>query len=145
MLNSKLFRYLLSRAIAAWLLGCGLAGLVAVSGVSQLSDQEIGTIALGSGVICIAAILPFSLPSLRRAEQDPPTQPPPADLGLFVAFSVGMGIRVVGTVALLLACRYQMDAPIGQIAAMIVGWYVYLTLVEIILVAIQSKPMSGIG
>ena len=57
---------------------------------------------------------------------------------------VGVMIRLTGTVALFLTCRYQMATPTTWVAAMTIGWYVLLTFVDISVLARElPKPFKG--
>lgn len=47
----------------------------------------------------------------------------------------GVMIRLTGTVALFLSCRYHMATPTTWVAAMTIGWYVLLTFVDISVLA----------
>jgi hypothetical protein len=61
--------------------------------------------------------------------------------GLMVA---GVMIRLTGTVALFLTCRYQMATPTAWVAAMTIGWYALLTFVDVSVLARElPKPMDG--
>ncbi len=55
----------------------------------------------------------------------------------------GVMIRLLGTVALFLTCRYQMATPAGVIAAMTIGWYVLLTSIEVFVVARELPRPTG--
>ncbi len=131
----------------AWLSGCAIFAGLDAARLLPLEGWVIASISIGSGLIGFFAILPFYFVdhvgnSSSRESSNGQTPEPEAELGLFVAFSIGMGIRVVGTVALLLACRYQMGESIGLIAAVILAWYVFLTLVEIVSVVLKSRVSS---
>ena len=67
----------------------------------------------------------------------------------FAAISAGLLIRLAGTVALFLWCRYHMPSSLEFCAAMVLGWYVLLTPVEILTVAselrseLSQRPLGG--
>ncbi|MCP4885817.1 MAG: hypothetical protein GY904_04290 [Planctomycetaceae bacterium] len=44
---------------------------------------------------------------------------------------VGIIIRLLGTVALFLTCRYHLASSAEVVAGMIIGWYVLLTFIEV--------------
>ncbi len=143
MLDSEQFRHILGRIALAWVVGCAVASLVGVLGLADMAEHRILRISFASGFIGFAAILPFSRKAAWRIGGAPVAGFLAGELGLFVAFSIGMGIRITGTVALFLACRYQMVASEGEIAAFVLVWYVYLTLIEIALVLYRAEPGSN--
>ena len=143
MLDSSQFRHILRRIALAWGVGCIIALAFGILGISDMAVHRIFRISIASGFLGFAAILPFSSSAARRLGGAPAVELLNGELGLFVAFSIGMGIRITGTVALFLACRYQMVAPDGEIAAFVLTWYLYLTLIEIALVLFQSKRESN--
>ena len=55
----------------------------------------------------------------------------------------GVMIRLLGTVALFLTCRYHMASSLGVIAAMTIGWYVLLTSIEVVVVARELPRPVG--
>ncbi len=55
----------------------------------------------------------------------------------------GVMIRLLGTVALFLTCRYHMATSAGVIAAMTIGWYVLLTSIEVVVVARELPRPVG--
>ena len=138
MLISEDFRFVLRRTAIAWLVGCLISISVAMLGVAELSIPQVIRISIASGFLGFVAILPFSSKAVRRLTGASVVEVLESEVGLFVAFSIGMGIRIIGTVALFLACRYQMGGADGEIAAFVLAWYIYLTLIEIALVLYQS-------
>ncbi len=138
MLDSPQFLSLLRRIALAWLLGCAASWLVGLLDVSTLAPLQIGKISLASGVIAVVSVLSFSKVACRAFGGPSVVDILTGDMGLFVAFSIGMTIRILGTVALFLLCRYQMVAQTMQIAVWVLTWYFYLTVVEILLFVCQS-------
>lgn len=61
---------------------------------------------------------------------------------LIVALAVVMTIRSVGTVALFLTYRYQLASSTEMIAGMTLGWYVFLTSIEVLVLA-RSLPKTA--
>lgn len=55
----------------------------------------------------------------------------------------GVLIRLLGTVALFLTCRYHMATSVGIIAAMTIGWYVLLTSIEVFVLARELPRPVG--
>ena len=60
---------------------------------------------------------------------------------LISAFTVGIALRLFGTVALFLMCRYQLGQQSGAIAALVGVWYVLLTSVEVVSIAKMNTEM----
>lgn len=139
MLSSHQFRSILRLTALAWVVGAVIALVVARLASAELLAGQVFRISLASGFLGLVAILPFSERAVRRFAGAAVVDVLQSQVGLFVAFSIGMGIRIVGTVALFLACRYQMVATDGEIAAFVLVWYLYLTLIEIALVLYQSR------
>lgn len=86
-------------------------------------------IAVASGFISAIALLPC----LRRtnASSNQTTSGEQQVAAIFLS----MAIRVLGTVALFLFCRYQMGLPPQTVALMVCGWYALLTSFEVFLLA----------
>jgi hypothetical protein len=139
MFSSDHFRRIVRLAAIAWMVGVAISLLVGISGITALSLGQIARISAASGFLGLVAILPFSNKAVQRLGGASVAEVLSSEVGLFVAFSIGMGIRIAGTVALFLACRYQMVATDGEIAAFVLAWYLYLTLIEIALVLYQSR------
>lgn len=96
-------------------------------------------IALASGAVACLALIPglliqFAIPTgeAKSRSLEPWGR-------LIVALSLGITIRSVGTVALFLTYRYQLASSTEMIAAMVLGWYVFLTSIEVIVLA-RSLP-----
>ena len=53
-------------------------------------------------------------------------------------------LRIIGTVALFALCRYQMAASAESIAAMCLGWYIYLTVIGVGLLAYHMSHRDDI-
>lgn len=93
-------------------------------------------IGIASLIVSVGALLPGW--ALRRTENDLATRTDHY-LGTIVA---AMAIRVVGTVALFLLCRYEMGLPLQTIAFFVCGWYVLLTSIEVSLLARAAKSLT---
>ncbi|TWU30962.1 hypothetical protein [Novipirellula artificiosorum] len=79
------------------------------------------------GQAALAPLTPSELDEVaqRRIEQG-------AEFGRFLfAWAAAMMFRLVGTVALFLFCRYQLAEPEGWLALIVLGWYIYLTTIEV--------------
>ena len=93
-------------------------------------------IAIASLIISVGALLPgWKLSQSENASATPTDH----YLGTIVA---AMAIRVVGTVALFLLCRYEMGLPPQTIAFFVCGWYVLLTSFEVSLLARAAKSLT---
>ncbi len=126
---------LLPRLSSLWAILFAAVSLTVYWTVPELLWQSI-LIAVASGLISSAALLP----SLQLG--DSADAPAVAANKHFTAILVSMAIRVAGTVALFLFCRYQMGLPPGAIAAMVCGWYVLLTSFEVFLLARSMKLLT---
>lgn len=127
---------------SGWVLGLVVVSLVLVQlrSTEQVSStiwSEAMVIAVASGIIGVIAMLP-SLLSLRgikhQTGQSSRSQRGLAEHWTSIAAAVlaGTGIRMIGTVALILTCRYQMASTTEMIVAMTIGWYLLMTTIEVI-------------
>ena len=128
----------LRRILVGW--GCGFA--VAVTLAWFLSPglvTAVVSISVASGMIAVAALAPITWLDDRRDVSIQPagqTADPSRPTGdLLSAFMLGIIVRLVGTVALFLLCRYQMGQQPEVIAVLVGGWYVFLTSLEVISLA----------
>ncbi len=129
------FRHALVWTTASW---C-VAAVIVASVLFAVKDQPILfgdalLIAVASLLISYASLLPglVDYHSLRTLSQIPERVAGQRQSGMLVA---GVVIRLIGTVALFLTCRYQMATPSELVAAMTIGWYVLLTLVDTVVLA----------
>ena len=102
-------------------------------------------IAVASGVIACLALLPGILIQVATPSGRPESpETLSTELGgrLIVAVAMGIAIRSTGTVALFLTYRYQLASSTEMIAAMALGWYVFLTSIEVIVLA-RSLPQTA--
>ena len=123
-----------------WAIGVILmGGFIGLGDVSRWSDAAV--IAFASGVIASLSMLPGLLggPTFGRSESETESE----TLGQWSRFSaaamVGLIIRVTGTLALFLTCRYHMASTSEMIAAMTIGWYLLLTSIEVF-VLVRALP-----
>lgn len=118
----------LRRLVVGWSLLLALSLLV-----TALVDPALlvtaASIGVASGAISVLALAPGiwlgGRGGLVAARPD----------SLIAAIVAAMAIRITGTVALLVLCRYQMGLPLTTIAAMVCGWYLLLTSLEVALLA----------
>ena len=132
------FFVVLRRILLGW--GSGFVAVLAL--VAWLSpDLLMSTvlISLASGLIAVAALCPIMGANDRRGEStlqtDRDTVQPGPSVELVAAFMIGIVVRLVGTVALFLLCRYQMVQHPEVIALLVGGWYVFLTSLEVVSLA----------
>lgn len=93
-------------------------------------DFDLLTLAgIGSGLIALLASIPGVLIEWRSTAGDDPAR-------ITIGFFIGVAIRILGTVALAALCSYQLPAAKGQIAGAILVWYVYLTAIDVITLAL---------
>ncbi len=127
------FRRLYIRALgwvlSLWVVGVLFVGVIGLCGLAPMTDLLV--IAVASGAIACFAMLPGLLPWPQRLESDS------AALWqrLVACLFAGIVIRLAGTVALFLTCRYHMATSTEMIAGMTIGWYVPLTSLEVFALA----------
>ena len=83
------------------------------------SASDMVLVAVGSLLVAYVSMLPGL--RLSRLESS-----------FYGAMLAGITIRLLGTVALFLTCRYQLASSADLIAGMAIGWYVLLTSIEVI-------------
>ncbi len=119
----------LQSVIVVWFFGF----LTAVATSAALVPRVImatAVISLASGIVAVLAPC-VGLVLARKIIVDPADR---FSAYLLVA-GIAMAVRLLGTVALFLLCRYQMVHSVESVAAMVLGWYVLLTTVEIVGIA----------
>ena len=131
-----------------WVVAISLA-VTAISAAASVWLQEVlpaavqiglanaMLIGIGSGMIAVVSLIPGLIIefSLREAHSNEgPRDYTPAVLA-------GILIRLLGTVALFLLCRYQMAPSADTIAGWILGWYILLTATEVVVLA-KRLPKS---
>lgn len=87
-------------------------------------------ISLGNLFVAYLTLMPlrhFRQSTGREETQAPSKISAPATLGGLILF--GMTIRLIGTIALFVACRYQMASSDQLIAGMCIAWYVIFSAV----------------
>jgi hypothetical protein len=128
-----LFGRVMGRVLLAWML-LTLASSVAVLMLKPELTQPAILIALASGAISICALIPgMSLgTSGASAKTGLSRQRQIKRSGLFIVGAIAaMIIRVLGTVALLVVCRYHMGVSLETLVFFVCGWYLTLTGFEV--------------
>lgn len=104
-------------------------------------------IALMSGLISICALIPgmtLATPQFP-AESKLSRQQRIHRSGLFlIGATATMIIRVIGTVALLVLCRYQLAVPVDTIVLNVCGWYIALTACEVFWLAREATSLDAV-
>jgi hypothetical protein len=129
-----------------WAIGAAIVSLVLwqLTEARQVNDplqSEALVIAVASGVIASLAMLPSLLTSTGKTS--PVTCSADRWSGISAAMMAGTVIRMIGTVALFLTCRYHMTSTTEMIAAMTIGWYVLLTAIEVIVLGRVLPDVAG--
>lgn len=128
---------ILGKLAVVWLIGMGVT-LIAIGLLAPQLLLGSLVIALASGLISLAALWPG-----RRLSR---SRHPLGDAGaLPTVIVLAMAIRVTGTVALLLFCRYQMGQSFPDAALLVGVWYVVLTSFEVSLLARGARMLSITG
>ena len=93
---------------------------------------------LASGVVSFVALLPgviLGAPTSGLANR----------AGVFmVACAAAMALRVMGTVALFVVCRYQMGLSLETLAIHVCSWYAFLTAIQVRLLAKSAAAFDTI-
>lgn len=121
----------------AWLVGMCASVVLTQAGWLAGSGDLLLTVGVGSGVVALIAGLPgVATEWLPGAERAPAR--------ITIGFSAGVVIRLLGTVALLGLCSYHLPAAKNEIAGTILAWYIFLTTVDVIVLAMllprQDRP-----
>jgi len=66
-------------------------------------------------------------------------------LGIGLEFAGSMALRLVGTVALFMLCRYHLAASDRLIALWVLSWYGWLTFVEVVSLCREVSPARSLG
>ncbi|WP_068266627.1 hypothetical protein [Rubripirellula obstinata] len=127
---ADLFASVAWRVSAAWMAGCLALLLVVIAfaiGEKQfITSDQIIWVSLASGLITLASLVP-GLVIGRGVPADKVARSGTA----IVATSAALGIRFAGTVALFVACRYHFGEESSSIVFLVIGWYVFLTSIEV--------------
>ena len=142
-----LFGRVMTRVLLAWM-GLTVISLLAVLALAPELTWPTTMIAVLSGVISICALIPgmsLGTPEMMVECQLSRHQRIKRS-GLFMVGALAaMIIRVVGTVALLVVCRYQMGLPLETIVFFVCGWYVALTAVEVFWLARNATVLDAVA
>ncbi|TWU26658.1 hypothetical protein Pla52o_05110 [Novipirellula galeiformis] len=136
---TDLYRVAFRWVLAAWVVGVVVTvGWVEVQDSSRVGDTLF--VAAMSGAIALVSMLPglcirWGKAVRRRLTSGANSPVAETSLDQFseFAFASGMGMifRLFGTVALFLFCRYQLAETKQWVAGFTIGWYAFLTLVEV--------------
>jgi hypothetical protein len=126
-----LFACVAWRVAAAWLVAsvallATTVAFEAVVGWHFVAVDQLAWVSLASGLITLASLVP-GLVIGRGVPADKVALTGTA----VVATSSALGIRFAGTVALFVACRYHFGEESSSIAFSVIGWYVFLTSIEV--------------
>lgn len=138
--------------VILWMLAIWSAVAVPLSLVIAVySPESLGLsilIALASLLIAILALVPGLVTdlisrsdrSVRAGSSGSESGEGGAGKSVASSFMTGIVIRLVGTVALFVLCRYHMAELTHLIAAMVLGWYVLMTISEVTLLVLLVSP-----
>ena len=140
-----LFGRVMTRVLLAWI-ALTVFSLLAVRILAPELIWPGGMIAVVSGVISVCALIPGM--SLGTAEmvvecQLSRQQRIKRSLLFMVGAVAAMIIRVIGTVALLVVCRYEMVLPLETIVLFVCGWCLVLTGLEVHWLSGQAKNLNA--
>ena len=120
----------ISAAASVWLQGPLPAAV-------QIGLTNAMLIGICSGMIAVISLTPGLI--IEFSLRDTHSEEGPRDYTSAVL--AGILIRLLGTVALFLLCRYQMAPSADTIAGWILGWYILLTATEVVVLA-KRLPKS---
>jgi len=144
----SLFGSVMAHVLVGWLAMTAVSTLALAVWLPDLMWTSI-TIAGFSGLISVIALLPgMSLgdqPAVRSTTNSQLSKAMRTNrTGQFLVGCVAaMAIRVVGTVAIVAACRYQMGLPFERVLFFVGGWYIVLTAFEVILLVKNATTLDA--
>lgn len=112
----------------AWTIGLAFSLGIVGSGVANFNGSLLLSIGIGSGLVALMGGVPGLATELLPGIDESPGRHT-------IGFSAGVLIRLLGTVALVALCSYHMPAAKKEIAGMILAWYLYLTTVDVFVLA----------
>ncbi len=131
----RAFAHALAWVIVGWVVATFIMILL-VRAVSSPVLLDSIVIAIASLVIASVSMLPGFLGGAQGEGIGAQGE------GMIVRLMAGILIRLAGTVALFLTCRYHMASPMEMIAAMTISWYVLLTSIEVTVLVLQSPRVA---
>ncbi len=142
----SLFGKVTSRMLLVWAILAAFSSVVVYFSATDLL-WPTSFIAVMSGLISICALIPgmtLATPQFP-VESKLSRQHRIQRSGLFlVGVQATMIIRVIGTVALLALCRYQMGLPVETIVLFVCGWYIALTGFEVLWLAKKASALNAV-
>jgi hypothetical protein len=120
--------------IAGWLVGIAFVVPLVGSDSGMLPDALAIAVA-SAAIACLSMIPGFLTLTHTRKPARPERQTETHGSRFAGSLAAGMLIRVTGTVALFLTCRYHMATTTEMIAGMTIGWYLLLTSLEVLVLA----------
>ena len=122
------YRWSFFAILVAWFAGAILMMGFSHYDVLPFPPRLIWLVTIGSGMVGLAAGIPGVLGELTQRGDTSPGQ-------ITFGFSAGSLVRLFGTIALIALCRYHMPAATHEAAITILGWYCYLTTVDVVVLA----------
>lgn len=123
----------------AWACAVLVVWLLVTAEAVRVDQRLLNFVAVGSGVVAVFAGLPGVVTEMFPGSGESAGR-------ITIGFSVGVIIRLLGTVALVALCSYHLPAAKKEIAGMILAWYVYLTSVDVAVLAMllprQDRPAA---
>ena len=125
--------------VVAWIAGVLASWILSSSGLLGVDQGVLRAAAIGSGLVATASALPGLLSELYPFQE---TRRGATSSGVTLGFSAGVLIRLAGTVALVGLCSYHLPAAKKEIAGTILAWYVYLTTIDITVLAMLLSRLD---
>lgn len=136
-----LFAGVLCRVLLTWTVLAIISTITLACLSPELTWPSL-TIAGMSGLISVVALVP-GMSQAGHTTANGSDSKSTGTMMFLIACVAAMAIRVAGTVALLVACRYQMGLPLQTMALLVCGWYVVLTSVEITWLAKGASSLDS--
>ena len=136
------FLHALTWVIVGWSIGTAILVWFTIDHRETGMFVDSLGIAVASGVIACVSVVPGMF--IQLAVTTGQAKYEPLDLWgrLIAALAAGMTIRSIGTVALFLTYRYHLASSTEMIAGMTLGWYLFLTSIEVSVLA-RTLPKSA--
>lgn len=140
-----LFGKVTSRMLLAWAVMAAFSSLIVYVSASDLLWPTT-FIAVMSGLISVSALIPgmtLAMPPFPVESKLSRQQRIQRSSLFLVGVQATMIIRALGTVALLVLCRYQMGLPVETIVLFVCGWYIALTAFEVFWLAKEAAALNA--
>jgi len=140
-----LFGKVTSRMLLVWAVLAAFSSVIVFFSASELLWPTT-FIAVMSGLISVCALIPgmtLAMPPFPVESKLSRQQRIQRSSLFLVGVQATMIIRAIGTVALLVLCRYQLGLPVETIVLFVCGWYIALTAFEVFWLAKEAAALNA--